>query len=64
MRTERIVWPQTHASRHHHGEDHGEADGGGQRDVRGVGSHRSSAGPAGAGGVQRGQQGTIALKRL
>ncbi len=61
MRIERIMSPQTHASRHHHGEDHGEADGGVQRDVRGIGPRRSSAGPAGAGGVQRSQQGTLAL---
>ncbi len=61
MRIEHILSPQTHASRHHHGEDHGEADRGVQRDVRGVRPRRSSAGPAGAGGVQRSQQGTLAL---
>lgn len=50
------VW-QTDVSRHHHGEDHREADWGGHCDVGGVWSTLSSARPQGHRGVQRRPQG-------
>lgn len=47
-----LRWPQAHAGRHHHGEDHGEADGGGDGAVRDLGLPHAPAGSPRPGGLQ------------